>query len=73
MATKIGGDVILTLMSDVAELRDTQTQMTGHLEALVGLSKAQTSRLERIAKLVAEFAARLNDHEERLSALEARP
>ncbi|MGQ0506311.1 MAG: hypothetical protein ACT4TC_13445 [Myxococcaceae bacterium] len=86
MAKKIGGDVILQLMSDVAKLKDVQAELTvnmeqatQHLESLTGNMKAmadgsrrQADRLGRVGEMLNVLADRSNDHEERIAALEGR-
>lgn len=64
--------MILTLMTEVAELKHNQAESTTHLEALVSLSKKQEATLDRAARLILTLADKLNDHEKRLEALEAR-
>ena len=72
MATTTGRDVILTLMADVAELHENALTATKHLEQLVKLSRDSSKRTKRIARTLAKVATLIGDHEQRISALEAR-
>lgn len=72
MANAIGRDVLLKLMTDVAEMKEDQKTATTHLEALVALSKKQEAGLDRLVRLVTVLADKLDNHEERLAALESR-
>lgn len=71
MATASGRDVILTLMADVAELKENSATATNLLEELLKVSRDTTKRTERVARTLSKLADLLGDHEERISALEA--
>ncbi len=72
MAKTTGQDVILTLLSDVAELQENSLAAAAHLEELVRLAKDSAKRTERIARTLAKVADLIGDHETRIAALEAR-
>ena len=72
MATVSGRDVILMLMADVAELKENSRAAAVHLEEMVKLTRDTTKRTERIARTLLKLADLRGDHEERISALEAR-
>lgn len=100
MAVVSGRDVLVTLMSDVAELKDnsrsataqldkidgTVDALSGHLAALGDLVAAlgdhvtelariqrdNTKRFERVGKTLVKLSDLLGDHEDRITALEAR-
>ena len=72
MASTTGRDVILTLMTEVAELQANSLAAAQHLEQLVKLAKDSAKRNERIARTLSKLADFIGDHEARSSSLEAR-
>ena len=86
MARTPGADIILTLLSDVAELKENSVATTRHLEeleedvasiathlgGLVKISQDSGRRIERTAVTLSKLANLFKDHEARISALESR-
>lgn len=80
MAKANGGDVIVSLMQDVAEMRGSMKEMSEHSEALTEHAQALAKHarktdaaLERVGRLLKGMADRLEDHERRIQALEQHP
>ena len=78
MARATGGDVILTLMTQVAEVREEVRQSRDEAFQAMAVMKRSWDQMERnvarlasiIGTLVDTMKSRFDDHEERISALE---
>ncbi|MBI3180920.1 MAG: hypothetical protein HYZ28_02115 [Myxococcales bacterium] len=62
----------MTLMQDVADVRESMIRMSEHAVALAKHARRSDAALARIGRLLKGLADRLEDHERRIQSLEER-